>query len=231
MGRRQTGASGSLRPPRPLTLLGWFNVVVHLIALGLTAIGIRPGTPLEPLRDRLAYLAGAPWLWTLGWSTWIVCALALVAYLAVLGGRLTENARLAQLGLMLAVAGAGFDLCCDALYMLVFPTLAASPHVPDVLFLTVERATGIASMVIANGAYSVSIFLFTRALQGQSEVAASGKLQATGFATAGFGLLLTAAGFTGDPWHAAWTAPPTIVLFCVWAILVARAVEPSRSVP
>jgi hypothetical protein len=46
-----------------------------------------------------------------------------------------------------------------------------------------------------------------------------------GYAVGVGGLLLVAAGFTGVAWHAQWATPPTIGLFCVWVVLVARSIE------
>jgi len=210
-----------LRPCRLLYALAWLNVVVHVAGLILAATGIQPGSPLVPLPDRLVYLAGAPLGWTSAWITWMLCAVALIAFLAKLVSRLGPQAGLAQLGLMIAVAGAAFDLCCDAVYLLVFPWLAAMTPIHEVLFLTVERITNIASIVIANGAYSLSILLLTLELRrGVATLTTT-----TGFGVAGFGLLLAAAGFSGNPEHIRWATPPTIGLFCLWAILVARSFE------
>lgn len=206
-----------------LIRLAWLNVVLHLVALALAAVGMRPGSPLVPLDVRLSYLAGRPLGWTFGWIVWMGCAVALIAFLAVLTYRLGEQARLAQLGLMIAVIGAAFDWCCDSIYLLVFPTLASQQPTAEVLFLTVERVTGIASLVIANGAYSVAILLLTLVLQDRPELA---RLTiGLGYAVAGSGLLLAGAGFTGVPWHAAWATPPTVGLFCLWVVLVARSLE------
>jgi hypothetical protein len=214
---------------RPLIGLAWLNVLLHLVALALAAAGMRPGTPLVPLDARLSYLAGRPLGWTFGWVAWMACAVALIAFLAVLTRRLGDHARLAQFGLMIAVVGAAFDLCCDSIYLLVFPTLASQPAPAELLFLTVERGTGIASLVIANGAYSVAIFLFTLALQDRPGF---GRLTiGVGYAVACFGLLLAAAGFTGVPWHAAWATPPTIGLFCFWVVLVAHSLESKGKAP
>lgn len=205
-----------------LVRLAWLNVVLHVIALVLAAVGMRPGTPALPLAERLDYLAGAPLGWRLGWATWMLCAAALIAFLAVVLDRLGDQARLAQVGLVVAVAGAAFDLFCDSLYIVLFPMLAAKPVAED-LFLTVEKATGIASLVIANGSYSISMLLFTAALR--NVPARAPFTLATGCAVGGFGLLLAAAGYTGVPWHAEWATGPTIGLFCVWVLLVARTLD------
>src|SRR5262245_21262893 len=128
---------------------------------------MRPGTPLASLPERLDYLAGAPLGWTLGWVTWMVCAVLLIAFLATLTWPLRERGDLARPGLTIAVAGAAFDLFCDTVYLLVLPMLASWRPRPEQLFLTVERVTGIGSLVIANGAYSVGILLISAALLGR----------------------------------------------------------------
>jgi hypothetical protein len=205
--------------------LAWVNVSVHLLALALTAVGIRPGSPLVPLGERLSYLAARPVAWTLGWVSWIVCAVALVAFVAILTYRLSKHAELAQIGLIIAVVGAAFDLLCDSVHLVVLPTLACRQPPPEALFLTVERVTGITSLVIANGAYSIAILMLTLSLRDERQ-----RVRFTislGYGVAGFGLLLAAAGFTGVPAHAAWATLPTIILFCVWVIVVARSVEPA----
>jgi hypothetical protein len=211
--------------PQLLVRLAWLNVVVHILGLILAAVAMRPGSPLVPLRDRLDYLAQAPPLWTCAWATWMICAAALIAFLAALTYRLGVEARLAQLGLMIVVAGGGFDLFCDSIYILVFPKLAASPALQEASFLMIERVTGIASLVIANGAYAVGILLIVTAMRGRPGLVRF--TTGAGYGVAGGGLLLAAAGFTGVPEHALWATPPTMGLFCIWVLLVAYSVEPA----
>lgn len=199
--------------------LAWLNVALHVVALGLAALGMRPGTPLVGLTERLDYLARAPLGWTAGWIAWMCCAAALIAFLAALNQRL--DTPLSQLGLTIAVAGAAFDLFCDSVYLIAFPMMASMKPPPETLFLIVERMIGIASLVIANGAYSVGILLFTLALRKRQAMASFTVV--VGYAVAGFGLLLAGAGFTGVPWHAEWGTGPTIGLFCVWVVLVAHS--------
>jgi hypothetical protein len=213
---------------RPLTALAWVNVVAHVAGLALAAVGIRPGSPLVSLEERLGYLAGTHVAWTVAWVTWMFCAGAMIAFLATLRYRLGEQAVLAQLGLTVAVTGAACDLFCDSVYLLVFPMLASWQH-PTALFLTVERLTGIGSLVIANGAYSIGILLFARALHARQGLAPF--TAGLGYVVGGFGLLLAAAGFTGVPRHAEWVTPPTMGLFCLWVVLVARCLEPAGGCP
>ncbi len=211
----------------PLTLLAWVIVGLHVLGLAFAALGISPGTPLVPLPDRLKYLAGAPAGWTLGWGCFMLCALSLVAFLAAVSHRLGAAAGLARLGVVVAVAAAAFDLSCDAVYIVVFPMIASWQPPPEQLFLAVERLTGVGSLVIANGGYSVAILLVSADLHGRKGV---GPVTTwLGYAVAASGFLLAAAGFTGVPWHAEWATPPTLGLFCVWVVLVARSLAAGGS--
>lgn len=208
---------------RPLTKLAWLNVVLHIAGLVMAAVGMKAGSLMVPLPDRLTYLASRPAGWTIGWATWMLCAFALIAFLAILTHRLGERASLARLGLTIAVVGAAFDLCCDCIFILVFPMLAADQSAPERLFVVVERITGIASMVVANGCYSIGILLIT--IQLRERVGMSCLTILVGYAVAACGLVLSAAGFTWLGWHAALATGPTILLFCVWVVLVARTEE------
>src|SRR5438105_12869173 len=106
-----------------LTRLAWANVVMHVVGLALAAIGMAPGSPLVPLPERLEYLAEAPLGWTLGWISWMICAVLLVSFLAAVAARLGDEARLARLGLTIAVAGAAVDLASDCIFIVIFPKL------------------------------------------------------------------------------------------------------------
>jgi hypothetical protein len=214
---------------RALIALAWLNVALHVVALAFAALGMRPGTPLVPLPERLAYLARFPLGWSLGWGTWMLCAVALVAFFAVVAHCLSERADLARLALMVAVAGGAFDLFCDGVYLTVFPALASWQPPPEKLFLTVERLTATGSLIVANGMYSVATLLLTLALRDRPTLAPF--TRASGYGVFACGMLLAAAGFTGVPWHAEWATGPTIGLFCVWAVLVARSLAPSGSPP
>jgi hypothetical protein len=217
------------RPSDALRVLAWLNVLLHVLALALAAVGMRPGSPLVSLPERLTYLGGAPAGWTLGWVCWMLCTLVLVAFLALLPGRLGGDTDLARLGVVIAVVGAGFDLFCDSVYILVLPMLASRQPTPESLFLTVEKVTGIGSLVIANGAYSVAILLVSAAMRAHKGVGAL--TVGLGCAVAACGFVLAAAGFTGSARHAQWATPPTIGLFCIWAVLVARGLPPESKPP
>jgi hypothetical protein len=208
---------------RPLHLLAWVNVLVHLLALALAAVGLRPGSPLFGLDERRAYLAEHPAAWSLGWASWMLCTLALVAFLAVLARAVPGPADGLRLAVVVSAAGGAVDLFCDLIQMIALPALAESEPPPARLFLTLERLAGAGGLVVANGAYSLATLLATLSLRGRPGLLPT--VVPAGWGVFFCGGLLVVAGFTDSALLAAAATGPTITLFCVWAWLVARAVE------
>ena len=199
---------------RALLVLAWLNVVLHAIGLALAVVGMRPGTGVNPLADRMGYLASHPPGWVAGWCVWGLCALVLVGFLGALSARSRERQEGAVRGLAvsLAAAGAGVDLTCDTLWITVIHDVAASGQVQ--LFVALERMLGAAGVVVANGLYTVAVLLVALTLR-------EGRPQ--GYATFAFGMLMVASGFTGDPHHLEWVTGPTITCFLAWMVVVAGA--------
>jgi hypothetical protein len=208
------------RDRRLLLLTAWLSVGLHLAGLVLAVVGLRPGTPLVPAGERVAYLAGRPLAWSVGWAVWMLCALALVAFLALLDHR-SEATAIAGAAVTLAAAGAAIDLFCDALYITVLPAVAEEGASP--LFFAVERALGAGGVIVANGLYSVAILLATLGLRGRPEVPAF--VRGLGYATFAAGMLMVAAGFTGDPGHLQIATGLTILPFMAWTLAVARSLS------
>jgi hypothetical protein len=206
---------------RPLTVTAWLNVGLHLGGLALAVVGLRPGTPLVPAAERVAYLAERPLAWSLGWAAWMLCALALVAFLAVLAHLVPQASAVLGPAVMLASAGAAVDLVCDTLYIVLLPALAAEG--PTSLLLTVERALGAGGVVVANGLYSVATLLATLGLRARPELPAL--VLWLGYATFAGGMLMVAAGFTGDPQHLQLATGATILPYMAWTLGVARALR------
>jgi len=150
----------------------------------------------------------------------------LVTFLAVLIRRIGDGSELGRFGVVLAIAALPIDLSCDSIFMVGLPMLASWQPPAEQLFVAVERLTGVVSLGIANGAYSVAILLVSRVLQDHANIGMGTVM--LGYAVGVGGLLLAAAGFTGVPWHAQWATPPTIGLFCIWVVLVASSVEKTR---
>jgi hypothetical protein len=212
---RDSASDGATR----LLGLAAVNVGLHLLGLLLAATALRPGTPPRPVVERLAYVGHAPAGWTAGWAVWMLCALALVLFVATLERRLDERGGLAS---ALAVAGAAVDLLCETLWMVVLPAVASRGD--EAVYLALERLAGAGGAVVANGFYSLAVLRlsasFARRAAGRP---AGGAAALLGYAVAVAGLLLVAAGFGSDPRHLEWTAALTIGLFCLWAPAAARA--------
>jgi hypothetical protein len=206
---------------RLLTLAAGASVGLHVAGLALAIVGMRPGTPLVPAADRVAYLAGRPLAWSVGWAAWMLCALALVAFLAVLAQVVPQASAILGMAVTLAAAGAAIDLTCDTLFITVLPALAVEGPTP--LFLAAERALGAGGVVVANGLYSVAILLASLGLRVAPEVPAV--VRGLGYATFAAGMLMVAAGFTGDARQLEVATGLTIVPFLAWTLGVARSLS------
>ena len=223
------------RPPRPpalllepgeerssrgdvLLLLAWGNVALHGAALVLAWFALRPGSALSPLSERMAYLAGRPAAWTWGWVFWMLCALFLVGYMAVLRQALPSRSAAAQLALVFTAAGMAIDLLCDVIMIQVLPLLAAGGSMRATLFLAFESLAFTGGATAANGLYTAGVLLMTLRLRGKVGAPSTLTGGATTLAGAGMalaGLLSSAellAAFTG----------PTIGFYSLWTVLVAR---------
>jgi len=191
----------------------WLNLLVHALGLAVAALGMRPGTGVFTVAERMSFLAAAPLGWTAGWGLWMLCALALGAYFVVLGGQLEPSLRRAVLGLVtVAIA---VDLLCDAAQIAVLPPAARGE--PST-FLLVERWAGIGGTLVANGLYTLSALLATLALSRPLD-----RLLGAAVGVAGFTMAL--GGVLGSARLVEVATGPTIILYCGWALAVARSVE------
>ena len=211
----------------PLHTIAWLNVGLHGVGLLFAAMGMRPGTPAAELAARMDYLKANHLGWSLGWFVWMLCVPALVAFMALTARMLPDPSTLPRIAVILVIVGAGFDLFCDSAYIVVLPYVARLQE--PALFQTLEKLLAIGSLLIANGFYSVATLLITLTLHDRGGLRPY--TVAIGYGVAGFGVLLAAAALTGWPWHVEWTAGPTIVLFCAWALLVAFSLESRESSP
>jgi hypothetical protein len=209
---------------RALFATAWLSVGLHLAGLALAWSALRPGTPAVPISERTAYLAQRPLGWAAGWIVWMLCALALVAFLAALQPFLARQRFFGVLALSLASGGAAVDLTCDTLSVVVLPRLAADGLLP--LFLLTERALGAGGVVVANGLYSVAVLLATLALPRRG----TGRTLAwLGYGTFAAGIVMAVGGWIDRITVVELAAGPTIVLFMAWTLAVARAIDPPTS--
>ena len=199
----------------PLPALAWANVVLHVAGLIVAWFAMQPGSVVVPLTERMAYLAGRPAGWSLGWGIWMLCTLLLVAFMIALRQRLSDSSTMAQLALLLTATGMAVDLLCDVIQIQVLPAAAAAG--PD-LFLAFERLAFTGGLTVANGLYTAGVLLMNLRLRG---LVGSPALLA-GWATAAAGFALAAAGLVPSPTLLQISTGTTIVSYSLWTVLVAR---------
>jgi hypothetical protein len=196
--------------------LAMVNIGLHAVGLIFAKQGMRPGSPLVPVAERMAYLAGRPAGWVWGWGIWMACSLLLVAYVAALRSRLPGRSFAADLALTLAAAGMGVDLLCDVIQIRGLPLAAASGSEP--LFLALEALAFTAGLTVANGLYTAAVLLLTLRLGGVVRP----ETRIFGFGTVVFGTAMAVAGVIPSPGLVEITTGPTIVLYCIWTYRIAR---------
>jgi hypothetical protein len=195
-----------------LRTAAWINLALHFLGLGL-ALLMRPGTPLVPLGERMKFLAASPPGWMLGWAMWMLCALALGLYFVVLSAHLSPLVRRAAL--LCATAAITVDLCCDAAQIVVLPLVAGGDAA---VFLAVERAVGLGGTLIANGLYTLGALVVTFAVEDR-------RVRLLGIMLGVAGGAMCAGGVAAVPRVIELSTGPTIVLYCAWAMLLARRLE------
>lgn len=215
-----SSAPGS--PARGLIGLAWANVVLHGAGLALAVSGMRPGTPLVPLAERMAYLAGSPAGWSWGWGVWMLCSLLFTTYLVFLERLLPGPPLLARLAVVLAAAGMGADLLCDCIQIAVLPFAAAQGPSGTPIFLTLERFASTGGLTVANGLYTAGVLLMTLCLR-RMEVGWATRL--SGYGTVAGGTVMAVAGLIPSAVLAAVATGPTILFYSAWTVLVARGLS------
>jgi hypothetical protein len=208
---------------RRLAGLAWANVVLHGAGLAFAVLGMRPGTPLVPLAERMAYLAGSPAGWMWGWGVWMLCSLLFTAYMVFLERLLPGPPLLARLAVVLAAAGMGADLLCDVVQISVLPFAAAQGPSGTPLFLALERLASSGGLTVANGLYTVGVLLMTLCLRRIEKLGLPARV--AGYGTVVGGTVMAVAGLVPSAALAAAATGPTILFYSVWTVLVARGLS------
>jgi len=210
-------ASGTV-PARLLPALAWANVALHGVGLAVAWFGMRPGSVLVPLPQRMAYLAASPPGWTWGWGIWMLCTLLLAAYMVALRLCLPGRSLEPRLALVFTAAGMAADLLTDAVQIQVLPLAARAGASGETLFLAFERLALTGGATVANGLYTSGILLMAIALHPLTGTPA----RLAGGATVLAGTVMIFAGLLPSPELLALSTGPTIGFYSVWTLLVAR---------
>ena len=198
-----------------LPALAWTNVALHVMGLGAAWLGLRQGSVVTPLGERMAYIADRPAAWSIGWGLWMLCALVLVAYITVLRRALPGDPVLAHLALVFTAAGMAVDLLCDVLQIQVLPLAAASQAT---VFLVFERLAFTGGLTAANGLYTLGLLLMNLSLRGLARTST----RLVGWVAVVSGFALAAAGFFPSPLLLQAATGLTIGAYSLWTVLVAR---------
>ncbi|MEA2601507.1 MAG: hypothetical protein QOF89_2499 [Acidobacteriota bacterium] len=211
--------------PRPqagaLPALAWANVFFHGAGVVLAWYGMRPGSAVVPLAERMAYLAGRPAGWTWGWGVWMICTFLLVSFMAVLRRRLSGSSA-ADLALAFTAAGMAVDLLCDVIQIQALPLTAAGPN-QGALFVVLERIAFTGGASIANGLYTAGVVMMTLCLR-TSGLAT----RFAGWATGISGAVMVLSGLILSPALLQASTGPTIGFYSLWTVLVARDLRQDR---
>jgi hypothetical protein len=210
----------SSRSQRALPALAWANVALHGVGVAVAWFGMRLGSIAAPLAERMAYLASRPAGWIGGWGIWMICAVLLVSFMAVLRSRLPVPSPAADLALAFTAAGMGVDLLCDVIQMQALPLAAAGLSPP---FLLLERIAFTGGATVANGLYTAGVVLMTLCLR-----PAGVATRLAGWATGVSGAVMVLSGLVLSPALLVASTGPTLGFYCLWTVLVARDLQQDR---
>ena len=199
---------------RLLIPLAWANAAAHGIGLIVAWRALRPGSLVLPLAARMHYLAASSSAWRWGWGIWMLCALLLVSFVAVLRRQIPGDPVAAQLALHLTAAGMAVDLLCDAFQIQALPLAArAGPG----LFLVLERLAFFGGLTVANGLYTIGVLLLNVCLRDRIGSIA----RWAGWATVVSGFALAVEGIAPSQALLAAATGATLGFFCLWTLRVA----------
>ena len=201
-----------------LLALAWLNVALHALGLVMAWIGLRPGSTIIPLADRMAYLASQPPAWKWGWGIWMLCAVVLVAFMTALRSRLPGNPVTGKLALIFTIVGMTADLFCDVLQIRTLPVAAAAGSSRPAIFLAFEQLVTIGGLAVANGLYTLGVLLMNLCLR---DIARTATLL-VGWVAVISGFALAATGFVSSPALLQAATGLTIGAYSLWTVLVAR---------
>jgi len=180
----------------------------NALAFLALALGLRHGTEIAPLADRIAFVEGHPLLWRAGWCVWMAAAISLLGFYAWWGCRVPGRASVAAF--LVATAGLCCDLAAESLFVGWLPR--------D--FERIQDAGTFLTGGMANGLYTVSGILLTLATPNLRA-----GLRAWAWLAWGSGIFMSVFAFAGSPTGTAVSATALFLLFCPWVVVAGRALR------
>lgn len=198
-----TRLGARVRAAAPLACAG-----TNALAFLALALGLRHGTEMAPLADRISFVESHPLLWRAGWCVWMAAAISLLGAYAWWASRIPSRAGL--LGFLVAAAGLCCDLSAESLFV---------GWLPDD-FARIQSAGTFLTGGMANGLYTVGGILLTRATPNLR-----GGLRVWAWCAWTAGILLSVSAFAGAPMATAVSATALFLLFCPWVAVLGRALR------
>jgi hypothetical protein len=197
--------------------VAWFAGAAHVVASVAMLLLLRPGLPPFDEAHRLDYLDGHRGAWTVGWLTWQLAVVSLIALYAVLamrfGGVLSVTAMAA------ATAGMAIDIATQIRFIVILPTLHGNA------FAQLDRELEMLTAYAANGLYTLGFALFT--LAGLRALPKSALVLAVPVTLSGFAL--AAAALLDDARLEVITSAVLFPLFTLWIVVLALWLRKSES--
>jgi hypothetical protein len=197
--------------------IAWLAAATHVIASLAMLLLLRRGLPGFSIEDRLAYITSHRVAWTIGWMSWQVAAISLIAFYAVLARRFGGIASITAMAL--AVAGISIDLACETRYIGVMPELRGAA------FAMLDRELEVLIGYAANGLYTVAMLLLV--IAGRRELPRAALVLAVPVLLSGFAL--AAASLAHDARLEFITTAVLFPLFTLWIVLVGLWLRKSES--
>jgi hypothetical protein len=187
--------------------VAFFAAAAHLVAAAAMLLVLRHGLPPASADARLDYMQLHRGLWTLGWMSWQLAAISLIALYAVLALRF--RGALSVAAMCLAAAGLSIDWVCETRYML----LSVDPEV--------DALIGYA----ANGLYTIALALLVVA--GFDELPRRARVIAAPIVGSGLGLAV--ASLLGADETAIAASAILFPLLVVWLMMIGLWLRNERS--
>jgi len=190
--------------------IAWLASAAHVVAAAASLLLMRGALPPNADDARIAYIATHRFQWTVGWLSWQLAVLTLIALYAVLARRFGGSLPLAALAF--GAAGAAIDVSTQMRFILTLPQLHGDAFA--LLDRELEALTGYA----ANGLYTLAFVLFV--IAGWREMPRLANALAAPIAVSGFAFAIAAAMH-----HALAEIISSAILFplfVLWTVLIAR---------
>ncbi|HKR62488.1 MAG TPA: hypothetical protein VJZ00_02050 [Thermoanaerobaculia bacterium] len=189
--------------------IAWIAAATHAVAAAAMLLVMRRGLPEFTEADRLTFFATQRLAWTLGWMTWQLAVLSLIALYAALALRF--RGALSITAVAAATAGAAIDIATQMRYIAVLPELRGDA------FARLDRELEVLTGYAANGLYTLGFALLVvagRTFLPRNTIALAVPVTISGFALALAALLHSVR------WEVLSSAI-LFPLFTLWLILIA----------